>query len=184
MAKAAKHKPAFRSQHIEIVTGIVPNPNWSRDHAGARANPRFIDAQMNAKESAISVLASKKAIDECQAEAAIKFRRLFEAMGGKGASAIDYSKEQVDGGGFTDPIGDRQIDAGKKLALAHEALTKAYGTHAWRIMTYVCGEGLSIHELTETRRERDTLTDLLRLYLDCLAEHWRLSTRTKISVAK
>lgn len=181
MAKAAKHKPAFRSQHIEIVTGQVQNPNWSRAHSGAKANPRFISAQMNAKESAISVLASKGAIDECQAEAAVKFRRLFEAMGGKGASAIDYSREQVDGGGATVAITDQQIDAGRKLKLAHDALTKAHGVYAWKIVIYVCGEGLSIHDMTETRRQRDTLTDNLRQYLDCLAAHWNLSTRQNVS---
>lgn len=183
MAKASK-KREFQSQHIEVVTGSVPNPNWSRDHAGAKGNPKSIDAQMNAKESAISVLASKGAIDECQAEAAIKFRRLFEAMGGKGARAIDYSREQVDGGGVTVAITDQQIDAGRKLKLAHDALSKAHGVYAWKIVSYVCGEGLSIHDLTETRRQRDTLTDNLRLYLDCLAEHWNLSTRKNVTASQ
>lgn len=184
MARTRAAKTEFQSQHIAIVTGTVPNPNWSRDHAGAKANPRFIDVRMNAKESAISVLASKKAIDECQAEAAVKFRRLFEAMGGKGARAIDYSREQVDGGGAVIDIGDQQIDAGRKLALAHEALTKAHGIYAWKVVSYICGEGLSIHDMAETRRQRDTLTDNLRTYLDCLALHWQLSTRRNVSVPK
>lgn len=184
MAKARKRKAEFQSQHIEVVSGQVPNPNWSRAHSGAKANPRFITAPMNAKESAISVLASKGAIDECQAEAAVKFRRLFEAMGGKGARAIDYSREFVDGGRFPDPIGDAQIDAGKKLAAAYDALVQEHGVYGWKIVSYVCGEGRSIHELADTRRQRDTMTDNLRSYLDCLAAHWRLSTRNYVSTPK
>lgn len=176
--KARKALPTKQIVKVEKVD----NPDFSRDHVESYAgNFRKIDALINVKESAISALVAKKAIDECQAEAAVKFRRLFEAMGGKGASAIDYSREQVDGGGATVAITDQQIDAGRKLKLAHDALTKAHGVYAWKIVIYVCGEGLSIHDMTETRRQRDTLTDNLRQYLDCLAAHWNLSTRQNVS---
>lgn len=40
-------------------------------------------------------------------------------MDRKGAHTIDYSREYVDGDRFPDPIGDAQIDAGKKLAAAY-----------------------------------------------------------------
>jgi len=34
-----------------------------------------------------------------------------------------------------------------------------------------------VHELTSTRRQRDTLTDNLRTYLDVLAAHWDFQTK-------
>ena len=183
-AKAKKVETAFQSPHIEIVTRTLPNPNWSRDHQGAKANPRFIDVPTNARESGIAMLMSKNALDDCQAEAALIFRRLFEAMGGKGARAIDYSREFVEGGRFPDPIGTHQIDAGKKLAAAYEALTEAHGIYSWKIVSYVCGQGLSIAQMAETKRQRLTMTDNLRLYLDCLAAHWSLSTKRNVSGSK
>lgn len=177
MAKAAKRKTEFQSQHVEIGTMKHENPGWTRAHDGEKWAPRYIHPTVNLRESAIVALRARNAIDECQYEAAELFRRLFEAMGGKGARAIDYSREFVEGGRFPDPIGDHQIDAGKRLADAYEALTKAHGIYAWKIIGYICGEGRSVHELTDTRRQRDTMTDNLRTYLDCLAAHWGLASK-------
>lgn len=173
MAKAVrKIEP---EDHIAQVE--VENPLWSRDHHGRKDNPRYIIGSVNLRESAIVELFAKKALDGAQYEAAERFCRLFETVGGKGARAIDYTREFVDGGRFPDPIGDAQIDAGKKLAAAYEHLTKQHGLYAWRLVSYVCGEGRSIRELTETRRQRDTMADNLRLYLDCLCVHWNLGTK-------
>ena len=82
-----------------------------------------------------------------------------------------------DGGRFPDPIGTEAINAGKQLAAAYEVVVKAHGIYGWRIVGYVCGEGRSVHELTSTRRQRDTLTDNLRTYLDVLAAHWDFQTK-------
>ena len=178
MAKStAKRQDGFQSQHIEIGTMKHENPGWTRAHDGEKWAPRYIHPTVNLRESAIVALRAKNAIDECQYGAAELFRRLFEAMGGKGARAIDYSREFVEGGRFPDPIGDHQIDADKRLAAAYEALAKAHGLYAWRLVGYICGEGRSVHELTDTRRQRDTMTDNLRTYLDCLASHWGFASR-------
>lgn len=173
MAKARKAK----ADAMQVPQAAVENPMWSRAHHGDKSNPRFITVQVNPRESAIAELASRQALNEAQVAAADMFRRLFEAMGGTGARGIDTTREFVEGGRFPDPIGDKAITAGKKLALAHEALVSAHGLYGWRLIGYICGEGRSIHELTETRRQRDTMTDNLRAYLDCLAQHWQLSTR-------
>lgn len=185
MAKAAKRKPAeFQSQHIQVGAVRVENPNWSRDHDGDKTNPRYLGAAVNLRESAIVALKAKGAIDDGQYKAAEKFCRLYEAMGGTGARAIDYSREHVDGGGIAQSIGDGQIEAGRKLKLAYDALTDRYGVYAWKLVGYVCGDGLSIHDMTETRRQRDTMSDNLRAYLDVLAEHWNLSTGQKGTAPK
>lgn len=177
MARAARKPESFQSQHIETGTMRHENPSWTPANDGEKWAPRYIQPTVNLRESAIVSLRAKKAIDECQYEAAELFRRLFEAIGGKGARAIDYSREFVDGGRFPDPVSDHQIDAGRKLAKAYEALTKAHGLYAWRLVGYICGEGRAISELTETKRQRLTMADNLRTYLDCLAAHWGLASR-------
>lgn len=176
MAKATKQaQREFQSQHIEIGSSSVHNPNWSRDHHGDRTNPRYIDVKMNIRESAITTLAAKGAIDAAQAAAADRFRAIWEQMGGAGAGALDYSKEVVDGGGVSEPITIRQLEAGRALKEARGVLKAAHGEYAYRLVTYIAGEGRSVHELTETRRQRDTMTDNLRSYLDVLAVLWKFA---------
>jgi hypothetical protein len=178
MAKAAKKKAEHVRPDWELMHDTRDNPDFSRDHEeGKYGNPRRISVVVNVRESAVSTLAARGLLNEAQVEAADKFRRLFERMGGSGARAIDWRKEAVDGGRFPDPIGVAQIDAGKQLAAAYEDLVKQHGVYAWKLVSYVCGDGYSIHELTETRRQRDTMTDNLRGYLDVLAGHWNLMGR-------
>lgn len=180
----AKTKPKMIEQprpHLEMRPAVIDNPYFSADHPEGRSNPKRITGLRNVKESPAAYLYSKGALDDAQLAAADQFRKLFEALGGSGARAMDWRREFVDGGRFPDPIGAHQIDAGKKMAIAYETLTKAHGLYSWRLVGYVCGEGKHITELTETRRQRDTMTDLLRMYLDCLGEHWGKATKRRVS---
>jgi hypothetical protein len=162
-----------------VTIAEVENPMWSRDHDGDKTNPRTIQAFKNARESEIAFLYSRGAISQSQLAAADRFRKLFEAMGGAGAKAMDTTKEFVEGGRFPEPIGERAIDAGKKLALAYEALVASHGLYSWKVVGYICGQGVSVQQMTSTRRQRDTMLDNLRMYLDCLAGHWGYSTVKK-----
>ncbi|WP_315857752.1 hypothetical protein [Rhizobium leguminosarum] len=45
---------------------------------------------MNIRESVITTLAARGVLDAAQVAAATHFRALWESMGGKGASAIDW----------------------------------------------------------------------------------------------
>ncbi len=56
-------------------------------------------------------------------------------MGGKGASAIDYGREHVDGGKAGDPITERQVNAGKELARCRVLL----GVRLYGLVSAVCG---------------------------------------------
>lgn len=172
MAKAKRQK-----REPVQVTAMVENPNWSRAHDGDKTNPRLIAVPFNHKESAISVLAAKGSIDAAQTAAAVRFRSLWEALGGSGAKAMDYTREPVDGGGASEPISLRQLTAGAELKVASDALKAAHGIYAYRLVSYIAGEGRSIHEMTETRRQRDTMTDNLRTYLDVLAGIWGYKTQ-------
>jgi hypothetical protein len=175
--KPKKKAGSFMPTHLELVTDTVANPDWRPARDGEKAFPRYVSAVRNVRESGVSLLASKGALNEAQVAAADKFRRLFEAMGASGARGIDMTREYVDGGRFPDPIGTEAINAGKHLAAAYEVVVKAHGVYGWKIIGYVCGEGRSVHELTSTRRQRDTLTDNLRTYLDVLAAHWDFQTK-------
>ncbi len=166
---------------VEIATKTIHNPLWSRDHYGDRTNPRFVTAAINPRESGIVTLAARGLIDEAQEQAADRFRSIWETLGGSGAKALDYTKEPVDGGGFSDPISIRQIAAGKELKVVSEALRSEHGEYAYRLLTYIAGEGRSVYELTDTRRQRDTMTDNLRTYLSFLAYFWGYSNSAQPS---
>ncbi|WFU88756.1 DUF6456 domain-containing protein [Rhizobium sp. CC1099] len=153
---------------------LVENPYYSRAHPAGSTNPRTIPVVINIRESAITTLASRSVLDAAQVAAANKFRALWEAMGGKGASAIDYGREHVDGGKVRDPITERQVNAGKELARCRALL----GARLYSLVSAVCGEGRALHEVVgDGKRERLTAADMLRMGLDDLAEMWRLATR-------
>lgn len=162
---------------LEIGTAEVDNPYFSRSHSDEKSgNHRKVLASVNVRESAISILAARGAIEPHHAAAADQFRMLWEALGGAGARAIDMTKEAVDGGRIADPIRALQFEAGIRLKAARDCLVKAHGEYAYRLVGYIAGEGRSIHDLTETRRQRDTMTDNFRMYLDTLARFWGMAT--------
>jgi hypothetical protein len=185
MARKKKKKPVSLSK-ISVGVATVENPDWRPDRDGEKAFPRLVSVPINSKESAIAVLAARKdkdgnrLINDSQMQAADAFRRHWERLGGKGASAMDYSRVVVDGGPIADPINPGQIEAGKQLHKAFKALTAEHGLYSYRLVGYVVGDGCSIHDLAQTRRQRDTLTDNLRTYLDCLAECWGFSKPAEV----
>lgn len=154
-------------------TAIVDNPLWQPAQDGMRAVPRQITVAINVRESAISLLASRKVLDAHHVRAADRFRALWETMGGKGASAIDYSREPVDGGRIAEPIRASQLDAGKQLA----AVSRLLGPRFYKLVSGVCGEGHSLVDMYPAKRQRLTATDNLRAALDDMAEMWGMRTR-------
>ena len=93
----------------------IDNPLYNRAHDGDRTNPKRITAAYNPRESYVGWLLARDQINRAEYEAAGKIREAFEAMGGAGARAMDYSKEWVDGGMMPDPITDAQLNAGRTL---------------------------------------------------------------------
>lgn len=149
----------------------VDNPDFSRDHVESYAgNFRKIDALVNVKESAIGVLTARGYLHPAQVQAADRFRKLWEQAGGAGAGAMDYTREPVDGGGATDPISNALVSAGLELDRCRQML----GMRGYRLVARVAGEGLSIEEIAGDRqRDKYSLTDALRGYLEDLAVMWR-----------
>lgn len=168
MKRKKKAKPL---KPIDIA--LVENPTYSRAHDGDATNPRFIPAQINFRESAIATLAQKGLLDPAQVQAADKFRALWERMGGRGVKAIDYSKEPVDGGGFSDPIDVAQMEAGRELKRCRVKL----GEYGYNLVRLVAGERRSLHEICGSRRERESTADHLRVDLTALAQMWGMETK-------
>lgn len=158
---------------VRVMT--VDNPLYSRAHRGASGNPEKIEAAVNTRESPIGLMASRGHIDEYQLKAAIKFRRLWETLGGAGAGSFDYSRDIVDGGGPRESISERQIDAGLQLKNCRVLL----GVRPYEIVSKIVGQGIFLQEMGKTHRERTTYADYLKDGLDVLSEHWGLKTVEK-----
>jgi hypothetical protein len=161
------------NQHSDIKLIDIDNPHYSKRHAGASGNPSTVRAAMNLRESPIAMMAAKGHLEKHQLEAANRFRRTWEALGGAGAGSFDYTREPVDGGGARESITDRQVDAGKVLKQCQEVL----GPRHYDVVCKVAGEGRTIAELCASKREKLTLADYLRHALDDLAVHWGLQKR-------
>lgn len=177
MAKGKK--PPKPVSKLELVPKYVDNPDWRPDLEGEKGFPRRIPATVNVRESAISTLAARKdnkgrpLIDEAQVAAADRFRRFWEATGGAGAQAIDYSREKVDGGTIADPIDVAQMNAARKLAEAEHTL----GERNYELVRRVCGEGAAMTEIYNAKRDRLTATDNLRDSLDDLCRIWGIAVQ-------
>lgn len=183
MAKAARKKrkrnPVTYGK-IEVQPAFVDNPDWRPDLEGEKGFPRKIRAAVNIRESAIGTLAARKLIDDAQAEAAVRFRRHWEATGGIGARAIDYSRDKVDGGKIADPIDIGQMRAARHLAEAEHIL----GVRNYELVRSVCGEGKAMTEIYHAKRDRLTATDNLRASLDDLARIWGIAVKASSRPAR
>ncbi len=161
------------NQHSKVKLVEIDNPHYSKVHAGASGNPKTVTAALNLRESPVAMMAAKGHLEAHQVEAAIMFRRLWEALGGSGAGSFDYSREPVDGGGAREPISDRQIDAGIQLKSCRDLL----GRRHYDVVSKVAGEGRTIAEIGTSKRARHTLADYLKDALEDLAVHWGFQKR-------
>jgi hypothetical protein len=166
-------RKAWKPKHIitpklEMVSAEVDNPYFSTDHAVSADNPKRIRVTKNLRESAIETLFARGKLDEAQKKAADRFRTTWEACGGSGAAAMDYSRTHVDGGGARDPISERQVDAGHELARCKVML----GVRNFALVSKVCGQGLSFGDIATDARAKLTMADNLRDSLDDLARAW------------
>lgn len=153
----------------------IDNPLYNRSHDGETWNPKKIMGVKNMKESALVVLEQRRLIDEAQASAGERFRRIWEALGGAGAGSFDYSREPVDGGGPCSAISDRQIQAGIDLADCRRVLGIGYD-----VMVKVAGEGRAISELAQSKNLQRAYIEMLKQGLTALAIHFGYQNQGKL----
>lgn len=171
-------RKAWKPKHkitpkLELVSAEIDNPYFSADHAESTDNPKKIRASKNLRESAIETLFARGKLDEAQKKAGDRFRAVWEACGGSGAAAMDYSRTHVDGGGTRDPISERQVDAGKQLAECRHLL----GARNFALVCKVCGQGLSFSDISTDQRAKLTMADNLRDSLNDLAQLYGIATQ-------
>jgi hypothetical protein len=174
-----KKKPTGNawSSKMEVVETVVDNPMFSTDHDVSRTNPLKTKAYINIRESPLGLLAAKGLLTAAQLKAGSQFRALWEQLGSS-IKAMDYSKDPVDGGGMSEPISIRQMQAGLDL----KECRKVLGPRHYDVLVKVLGQGIEVSKLGKTRRERDTYMDYLKHALEDLAEHWGYqTTASKIS---
>jgi hypothetical protein len=138
-------------------------------NAKARKIERIVSAAENKesapvvslRESSIITLASHGLLDADQVAAAMRFRAAWESYANLHRSG--RMLERIDGGRqITEPRGN---EASRTLKRYRALL----GAHGFDLLIRVCGEGHHIRDLYQTRRERDTATDVLRIHLSALA---------------
>lgn len=147
-----------------ISVAEVDNPHFAPDHKVSRSNPVKIKAQINITESPLGLLAAKGLLTAAQLRAGSYFRSLYETLG-TSIRAMDYSIDPVDGGGMSDPVSVRQMEAGFEL----KRIRMLLGPRHYDVLVRVVGEGNEISKLVSTRRERDTFMDYLKHSLEDLA---------------
>ena len=153
----------------------IDNPLYNRAHDGETWNPKKIMGVKNMKESALVVLEQRKLIDEAQAKAGERFRRVWEALGGAGAGSFDYSREPVDGGGPRSALSDKQIQAGIDLADCRRVLGIGYD-----VMVKVAGEGRAVSEMAESKNLQRAYIEMLKQGLTALAIHFGYENYGKV----
>lgn len=177
-AHKKKPKPLGWRSKLEPYDVTIDNPLFMPDHKADRTNPIKIKATINAAESPIGRMIVRKQISEAQGMASIEFRRLWEAMGGAGVKALDYSRDQVDGGGIAEPISIRQMDAARKL----RSLREYIGTRHYDVLVKVVGEGIEVNVIGRSHREKLTLMDYLKDGLEDAATFWGMQTNSNQTV--
>lgn len=174
IAKAADEMIALHGERKrprkETRSRDVPNPYYQPEHPAGRTNPVETSADINIRESAIETLFARGQLDKAQKKAADRFRMHWEALGGAGAGAMDFTREVVDGGAKRDPISERIVNASRELSTCRELL----GARGYGLVCRVCGEGKALAELFVAKRDKLTGADNLRLHLTDLAEMWGL----------
>jgi hypothetical protein len=139
-------------------------------------------AAANVRESSIDHMFSRKRIDAAQNEAGQRFRKLWERAAVGRNQAMDTTKENVDGGGFVDPISDELVKASIELNRVMGAL----GPIGSNLLIAIVGEGKRIDETArkwikdggKVRGERAEgyITGRMIEALDDLVRLWKLES--------
>lgn len=146
----------------------VENPHFQKEHDISQSNPTHIKANYNPKESYVGYLWQKKIITDAEKWAGDRVRQAYEAMGGSGAPAMDYTRLNVDGGGSSEPITEQQLQAGSILVEASRSL----GPDGHDLVIKLAGEGRWPHELTKDKEQRRYMSMRFRECLETLAVAW------------
>ena len=167
--KPKKQQPDFVVNSKAVCVMVdVDNPFYSSTHDGVKGNARYVRAIRNINESPHAWYANRGWITPPQAEAADRFRQLYERCAGSGLKAFDYTKEPVDGGLVSDGLTDARMRAAKELKGAYEKL----GHSGYDLVEQVCGHLTWVKQMTRNSYEAKQMMDLFRDALTTLSIYW------------
>lgn len=120
-------------------------------------------AVVSLRQSSVVELGERKLLNDTQVEAAFRFRNAWSALEPM-PRAISPFDTRARG---APPLADVERAAeAKKMLRRCKALL---GVRGFDLVSRVCGDGYHIRDLCNSRRERDTMTDLLRMHLSDVA---------------
>ena len=162
----------------------VDNPYFNRAAPADTTNPAKIKARINRRESYPVYLFHRGTVDEAEFIAAKRSCAVYETIGGAGARAIDYGRQQVDGGQIAQSVTEAQLYASQTL---HQML-KVLGSEGYHLTLNLTGAGLWPRDLAgedEQRQRSRYIGERFKECLDVLAVHWGLKQRqTRSMIAR
>lgn len=172
-----------RTTNIEIALAKVQNPNWRPDLDGQAGVPREVDSPLNVRESAVETLFARGVLTKLQKKSADMFRAYYEAFSAETVSALDYSRDHVDGSAVVAPVTQQRIRARRELANCRAEV----GRRPYALLVSVCGQGSAFTDLypitgkdkeadAANQRRRLTAADILRDALYDIGIMWGLAT--------
>ncbi len=167
---------AYKRRKNRKPTVMVDNPYFNPAAPADRTNPPKIRARVNRRESYPVYLFHRRTIDEAEFIAAKRACAAYEAIGGAGARAIDYSRQPVDGGQIAQTVTEAQLYASQTL---HQMLA-VLGSEGYHLTINLAGAGLWPRDLAGAdaqRKRANYIAERFKECLDVLAVHWGLKRR-------
>ena len=120
------------------------------------------------RRSSVVTLAAHRVLDADQVAAAFRFRNAFEIT-------VEAKRKSIGFNEWQPPERTPQTLAEVRTAAAQDlrAARALLGSHGYMLVGKVCGEGFHLADLYRTTRERQTMTDMLKIHLLSLAKLWR-----------
>lgn len=153
------------TRNARVAIAVVKDPY--------SANGDHIAVTRSIRDDPLADMLSRRVIDQALFEAGRTWQRYHELTEIGPISAIDPSKEAVDGGGFMDPITDKQIDAFRKIAEADKML----GQWGSILVRNLLGDGKTVGQICQvhgcvTARQQNFMSQRIRECLNDLARHF------------
>lgn len=132
-----------------------------------------ITVTRSVRDDPLADMLSRSVIDRAMFEAGRHWQRLHELTEIGPISAIDTTKEPVDGGRMPEPLTDKQIEAVRKIAAADKML----GQQGAALVRDLLALGLTVGQMCEkhdcrTARRSNFLSMRMRECLNDLAKHF------------
>lgn len=134
----------------ELTRDLPINARYSVDIADnpLASGGHKIAVVRSLRDDPLAGMLSRSQIDQAQYMAGRKWQEYAEMCEIGGVQAVDTTKEPVDGGGgFRDPITEKQVEAVKKLAAADVRL----GAAGARLVVEILAWRVSIRQAAESR---------------------------------